>query len=305
MLTDTFYWVLNMSITATLTGLIVLIIRKIRHIPRAAIYVLWLLPLIRFVLPFSFGYKYSLMNLLDGIAVKTVPLTEGTTPQLTAINSVRAAESYFPVEYKTNTLKNVFSVASSVWIIIALSAIMTLIALYQITKSEIKNAKHLKENIYISDKLLSPVVFGIFKPKIILPEFMKKERTEYILKHEKAHIKRLDNLWRVVAVITCCIHWFNPFVWLYLKKFLEDMELSCDESILRKCNDAQKVEYAKALIECESKKAFFYSAFGGAKTKVRIEKILSYKKLTCFSTICLILLLTAIAVTLLTNASVY
>ena len=122
--------------------------------------------------------------------------------------------------------------------------------------------------------------------------------------HERTHIGRLDNLWRVVEIITCCIHWFNPFVWLFLKRFFEDMELSCDEKVLRKYHPDRKTDYARALIECESKKTVFASAFGGAKTRVRIENILSYKKLSIFSTICLTALIAAIAVTLLTNASI-
>jgi len=245
------------------------------------------------------------MNLLDSIAVKTVPIPkERLVPNLLYSNYIGAADSYFPITYKTNILEGVFKVASVVWLIIAVSAILTSITLYVITKSEIKDAQHLKDNIYVSDKLLSPAVFGIFRPKIILPGYLKDENMEYILMHERTHIGRLDNLWRVVAIITCCIHWFNPFVWLFLKRFFEDMELSCDEKVLRKYHPDRKTDYARALIECESKKTVFASAFGGAKTRVRIENILSYKKLSIFSTICLTALIAAIAVTLLTNASI-
>ncbi|TYQ13217.1 UNVERIFIED_CONTAM: beta-lactamase regulating signal transducer with metallopeptidase domain [Acetivibrio alkalicellulosi] len=303
MLSNIFYWVLNMSITATLIGLVVLILRPIKQIPRTVIYFLWVLPLIRLILPFGLGYKYSIMSLFDGMVLKTVPLTtEYILPNLTLSNSLRAADSYFPIVYKTNILEKVFSVASIVWVIITVSAILTSIALYAITKTEIREAKHLKDNIYVSNKFLSPAVFGIFKAKIIIPEYLKNESMEYILLHERTHIKRIDNLWRIVAIITCCLHWFNPFVWLFLKVFFEDMELSCDENVLRKCSEERKIDYAKALIQCESKRTVFTSAFGGAKTRVRIEKILSYKKLTVFSTVCFIILFIAIAATLLTNS---
>lgn len=305
MLVDIFYWVLNMSITATLTGAVVLILRRIKRIPGTVIYTLWALPLIRLILPAGLGYKYSIMSLLDGIAVKTVRLTpEDILPNLTMTNSIRAADSYFPIVYKTNVLEKVFTVASVIWVIIAVSAILTSITLYTLTKSEIRDAKHLKDNIYISNKFLSPAVFGIFYAKIIIPEYLKDENIDYILIHESEHIRRVDNLWRVVAVITCCLHWFNPFVWLFLKRFFEDMELSCDEKVLKKCNEERKIDYAKALIECETKKTIFASSFGGAKTRVRIEKILSYKKLTVFSTICIIAFAIAIAATLLTNAAI-
>jgi len=307
---DAFYWVLNMSITATVAGMVVLIMRQIKHIPRTIIYMLWLLPFIRFAVPFSFSYKYSVMNLLDGIAVKTVPVTESVPvtfdfmPDLSATNVVRAAVSYFPVEYKTNLLENVFSIASLIWMIIAASAIIASIILYHVAKSEIRNAKHLNGNIYVSDKVLSPAVIGIYRPKIIIPGYLKDESMEYILMHEKIHIRRLDNLWRIIAVFTCCLHWFNPFVWLFLKYFFEDMELSCDEKVLGKCSDNQKHDYAKYLVEYEAKKTIFASAFGGVKTRTRIEKILSYRELTVFSSVCFFALIIAAAITLLTNAAI-
>lgn len=305
MLADIFYWILNMNITATFAGLIVLILRQIKRIPRTVIYILWILPLIRLIIPFSLGYKYSIMSVLDGIVVKTVPLTpEGILLNLSMANSIRAANSYFPVKYKTDILEKIFSIASVVWMIIAISAILTSIILYAITKSETKDARHLKDNIYFSNKIFSPAVFGIFHTKIILPEYLKDERLDYVLMHERVHIIHVDNLWRVIAIIACCLHWFNPFVWLFLKHFFEDMELSCDEKVLRKFSEKQRKDYAKALIECETKKIIFTSSFGGAKTRVRIEKILSYKKLTVFSTICCIVLIIAVTVTLLTNAAI-
>lgn len=303
MLAHIFYWILNMSITATLTGTIILILRQIKRIPRTAIYILWVLPLIRLIIPFGLGYKYSIMNLVDGIAVKTVPLPhEDLLPNMSVTNIIRAADSYFPFEYKTNVIEKVFSVSSIVWVVIAVSALLTSIALYYITKSETKESKHFKDNIFISNNFLSPAVFGILRAKIFIPMYLEKEDLKYILMHEKVHISRFDNLWRVAAVFTCCLHWFNPFVWLFLERFFEDLELSCDEKVLKKCSKKQKLDYAKALIKCEEKKAIFSSAFGGNKTRVRIVKILSYKKLPVFSTVLFTFLLISIAVTLLTNA---
>jgi len=303
MLSDTFYWVLNMSITATLAGMVVLLMRQIRHIPRTVIYLLWLLPIVRFIMPFSLSYKYSIMNLLDGVLVKTVPLTtKGAMSEMTMTNCVRAAERYFPNEYKSNILQSVFSVVSVIWLVIAAIAFLASIIFYCAAKSEIRNAKHLEGNIYISDKLLSPAVFGIFRPKIMLPGYFKEENMEFILRHEEVHIKRFDNLWRVVAVVICCLHWFNPFAWHFLCKFLEDMELSCDEKVLRYCSEDQKIRYAESLIEYETRKTVFSSAFGGVKTRTRIEKILSYRKLTVFSASFFTVLVIAVAVVFLTNA---
>lgn len=307
MLAEVFYWVFNMSITGILTGIVIIILRQFRRIPRTICHILWALPFLRLVLPFGLSHKYSIMNLLNRLSTRTriIHITpSGSAFNVSLTNQLALAKSYFPTIFKTNLLENIFNVASIIWIIIAISALLTIGTLYFITKSEVKTAVLLKDNIYISDKLLSPAVFGIFRPRIILPEYISDKNNEFVLLHEQTHLKRGDNLFRIIAIIICCFHWFNPFIWLFLKLFLEDMELSCDELVLKKCGTARKKEYAAALIECEENKMLFASAFGGAKIKVRIKNILSYKKLTLFSGLFFLALIIIITVTRLTNAVV-
>lgn len=306
MLGEIFYWLLNMSILGTVAGFIVLVLSKIKSIPRFIIKLLWMIPFIRLCVPFGFGSKYSLMNLIYKITAGTAVVygSAGDLPELTMMNSITAAESYYPIVYKSQMLENVFSVASVVWFLIFNSALIASVFLYRLTKSEIKDAEHYREDIYISHKITSPAVYGVIRPKIILPDNIAKQDMDYVLLHERVHISRKDNLWRVIAVITACLHWFNPFVWLFLKCFLSDMELSCDTGVLKICGDAKKKEYAGALLNCGQNKTMFASAFGGSKIRVRIDNILSYKKLTVFSGICFAVLVIAIAVTLLTNAPV-
>ncbi|MFA7673897.1 MAG: M56 family metallopeptidase, partial [Clostridia bacterium] len=105
-------------------------------------------------------------------------------------------------------------------------------------------------------------------------------------------------------IVTACIHWFDPLVWIFLKYFLTDMELSCDHRVLSKSGPEKQKEYASVLLNCAEGKTVFVSSFKGAKVKVRIENILSYKKLTAFSGICFAALITIIAIILLTNAAV-
>lgn len=303
MLSGVFYWILNMSIVATITGVIVLLLRRIPFIPRRFLYVLWLVPMLRFWIPFGMGYKYSILSLLNKAFLRTIVIYSGESQLgISLTNAVGAADSYFPIAYKTVSLSHVFSAASVVWSVVAAAAVLTTVMLYGITKSEIGAVRHLRDNVYVSEALRSPGVFGIFRPRIILPEYLEHENPEFILLHEQTHCKRGDNFWRFAAVLTCCLHWFNPFVWLFLKRFLEDMELACDEMVLRRCGEEKKKEYAKALLACEEKKTIFASAFGGANIRVRMERILTYKRLTVFSTICFILFLAAVAITLLTNA---
>lgn len=301
MLSEIFYWVLNASIMGSFTGLIILSLRKIKTLPRFAVYLLWVLPLIRLWLPFGITNKYSLLSLISRFTTKTVIIRE-KSPQLTTTNFIMGSNTYFPIEYKTDSLKNVLNVASIIWIIVCCGAIMTLVLLYFFAKSECRSAELIKDNIYKSDRITSTAVYGIIHPKIIIHSAIADRDIDYILLHEQAHVKRIDNLFRVVAVITACVHWFNPFSWIFLKCFFADMELACDAKVLKNLNENQTMDYALTILTYSSGKAFFSSAFGGTKTKVRIENILSYKKLTILSSICFATLLLVITVIIITNA---
>ncbi len=304
MLGEIFYWVFNMSITAAVTGLIVLMIRTIRKIPRKVIYFLWIIPFLRMLFPFGLNSRYSIMSLISHFAAKTVTVfVPKDDMEFSMMNTVRAANSYFPIKYKVNILEQLFFVASVVWIVVFLAIIITLSVLYFTTIYEIKNsAHHMRENIYLSEKIQSPAIYGMFKPWIIIPLSYEEKDIEYVLAHENMHIRRMDNLWRIVAFFITSIHWFNPFAWLFLKLFLADTELACDECVVSKLDSKQKKEYALSLLECKDKPTILTSAFGGAKIRIRIENILSFKKMTWFSLIGFTILLTAIFYILLTNA---
>ena len=116
------------------------------------------------------------------------------------------------------------------------------------------------------------------------------------------HIRRLDNLWRLAGFLTAAVHWFNPLSWIFLKAFLADLELACDEAVTAKYSEDERREYALDLLNCVQSKSLFVSAFGGAKVRTRIESILSYKKMTAFSAVGFGLLIIIIIYTLLTNA---
>ena len=218
------------------------------------------------------------------------------------MNSVMAANSYFPITYKVNILENIFSVASVIWVVVALAIILMLTAIYFTTLYEIKDSKHLRDNIFLSEKITSPAAYGILRPKIVLPASYKDRDIELVIQHEKAHIRGLDNLWRAIAFLVVAVHWFNPFSWLFLKAFLADLELSCDERVLLKLGADRSKEYASALLECKQGTTAFASAFGGARIRTRIENILSFRKLTWISLVAFIALISVIFYVLLTNA---
>lgn len=303
MLQEVFYWVFNMSIAATITGVIVMLVRLVKKIPRRFTVFLWAIPFLRMTIPLGLSSPYSLMSLLSRITTKTIVVYQPTDDMsLSMTNFVMVADSYFPVTYKVNLLENIFNIASVIWIIVFMAITLMLAVIYLTTLHEMKDAKHLHDNIYLSDKITSPAVYGIIQPRIILPTFYVDKDINLILLHEKMHIRRADNLWRVLVLLIVSAHWFNPLCWVFLRLFLTDIELSCDECVLLKLGDNHSKEYALSLLESKQSANVFTSAFGGAKIKTRIENILSFKKMTWISLILFLTLLTAIFYVLLTNA---
>lgn len=303
MLDEIFYWIFNMSITAAVTGLVVLLIRTARKIPKSVICWLWIIPFGRMVIPLGLNSPYSLMSFVSHFTARTVTVftpTNGTA--FSMMNCVMAANSYFPVTYKTNLLERLFSAASVIWAGVLLAAAAALAVLYFSGIREMKNSVHLRENIYFSEKVQSPAVYGILRPRIILPVSYAEKDMEPVLMHEKMHIRRADNLWRILAFIITAIHWFNPFAWLFLKQFLADIELACDERVVAKCSPEQRKAYALSLLECKESADMLVSAFGGAKIRTRIEHILSFQKMTRISAAGFTAFVMAIAAVLLTNA---
>lgn len=303
---EIFYWVLNMSISGAIMGIIIFFISKISRIPRKIICFLWAIPCLRMWVPVSVGSKYSLLFLIFKFVGRSVPLKE-STDYFSMYNFVAGAEEYFPLEYKNAHLEKVFLIAAIIWMTVSVLLIIITLWSYLNAKREIKKAVLLKDNIYILKGVHSPMVCGILSPKIILPEGrphdLDKTCFDYILMHEKAHIKRLDNLWRFIGILTAVVHWFNPFCWLFLKGFLRDMELACDEAVLKKLSFKQQKEYALTLLESGKNKDIWASAFGGASIRLRIERILSYKSLSIISFAAFLLLALVIGYILLTNPS--
>ncbi len=300
---EIFYWVFNMSVAASISGCVVLILRRINKLPRRCVEVLWLIPFLRALLPFGLSGKYSLMSLISKFAAKTVVIYElHDVPVASYMNFSQSAKSYFPMEYKTNTLEKLFEVASFVWLCGFAALLLAFLSIYFTTMKELLGSEHLNQNIYLSDKVTSPAVYGIFRPKIIIPLSAKNSRLSYVLLHEQAHIRRKDNLKRYAAFLTVFVHWFNPLAWLFLKSFLADCELSCDESVLSRCGEKNKKEYATALLDFKENSAVFASAFGGARVRTRIGHILSYKRMSALSAFFFVILCVIIFYFLLTNS---
>lgn len=302
MKSDIFYWLMNMSIYGGVLVLIVLLLRQIPGIPRRFVYALWVIPFLRLVIPFGIRGKYNLMMLLEQLGVRrvTVSVEVLENQPLSGDNFTGAAQTYFPVTYESNVLTQVFETAALVWAVMMAACVITAGVLYVCTRWELRSAQCCK-NYYISEKVTAPILDGVFKPRILVPSHVPEGALEHILAHERVHIRRMDNLWRCLGILVCCVHWFNPLCWLGLKYFLADMELSCDEAVIHHMNSVQRKAYATALLDTAQQQTVFASAFGGAGVRLRIHRILSYKKLCAFSCVALAVLFAVIVYVLTTN----
>lgn len=169
MLDEIFYWIFNMSIASAICGIPVLLIRLIQRFPRRVSVWLWVIPFVRMLIPVGIS-GYGLMSLISKFTTKTVTIYEiDGDSAFTMMNHVMGANGYFPITYKVNLLENLFSIASVIWLIVALSLLLTFFIFYRVTMREIRDAQLFKDNIYYSDKIQVPSVYGLIRPKIILP----------------------------------------------------------------------------------------------------------------------------------------
>lgn len=308
MLQTLFYFMLNMSLNAVFIICAILLVRSIKAIPKRLTYIFWGVAFIRLCLPFSLSSPWSMFNYTGGLIKRVIPVDSiVTAPQLqdmTMANFIGAVNSYAPVVFKTTALNQIFTAGAVIWLIVSIAALLAMLILYWLTNTEIKKAVLLRDNIYLSDMLLSPVLTGVLRPRIVLPASLDVDSPEakFAIAHENVHRRRLDNLWRSFGLVIACLHWFNPFVWLMLKCFFADMELSCDEAVVRNYDLKERAAYASALVNFSDDKRFSISAaFGKSGIKVRIINILDYKRFTLIGAAASALFLAAVAVVLITN----
>lgn len=300
MLSEVFYWFLNMSISGTVTACAVLLLSKLKRLPRRLCYSLWAVPLIRFWLPIAPTGKYSLIELVLHFLPQAVILSDSSY-ETAAINYIALANSYHPFHYRDMLLKQIFNIAAVIWICVTVLIITFITINYIFTKRMLKNGEYFSKNICFADGITSPAVYGVISPTIVIPSKFREQDNTFILMHENVHIKRCDNLWRIIAFVTAAFHWFNPLIWLFVKSFLNEMELSCDEKVLSQLKNDERRVYALTLIESAEINLKLASTFTGGKLRRRVEYILAWKKMSVFSMLCLVGFSTVIIYVLVTN----
>ena len=325
-MTAVFQTVLNMSITGAYIAAAIIVLRLVmKKLPKRFSYALWIILGIRLLCPFSFSSAASLFNLVKPETAENTVTTQMTyipqnighvpKPQVTVAppildNAVNEAitESLPPPtpENSVDPMQVVLFVAAIVWLAgVAVMAAYTVISYFSVRK-KLAGATLLRDNIYICGNIGTPFVYGTVRPKIYLPEDIPEADTDYILAHERTHIRRGDHIVKLIAMAALCLHWFNPLVWVSYKLMTKDMELSCDERAVSRFDRDVRKDYANALLNISARQNHIslggILAFGESNIKSRIKGVLAAKKPTVIVTALSVTAVAAAAVCLLTNA---
>ena len=309
-MTDIFVKVLNMSITASYAAIIVLLVRMLlKKAPKIFSYMLWSVVLFRLICPINFSSSLSLLKPLNkssnyvphniGLMEKPTINTNIETIDRVINDSLPGATPYASV----NPMQILMSLFTLIWIlgitVLIIYSIYSYIKIYRKTQF----STLVTENIYETDQISTPFVFGLIRPKIYLPIGLLDNELDYIISHEKTHIRRFDYLIKPISFLVLTLHWFNPVIWICYYLMIKDMEMSCDESVLKKSGEDLKGNYSSSLLNLSIRQSGLLSplAFGESNIKSRIKNILNYKKPSFWTIFIALIVVIAISIGLITN----
>ena len=307
---ELFLKIINMSISASWLVLAVLILRFVlKKAPKWINVLLWGIVAIRLIFPFSFESTLSLIP-----SAETIPLNIGmdTTPTINsgisainnAVNPIISQSNTPMAGASVNLLQITIGIYEYIWIfgMIAL-ALYTAISYWRLRR-KVDTAVRYKDNIFQSENVSFPFVLGIIKPRIYLPFKMNGQYLEYVVAHEQAHICRKDHWWKPLGFLLLMIHWFNPLMWLAYVLLCRDIELACDEKVIKELGNEQRGDYTQALVACSINRRMIAAcplAFGEVSVKERVKSVMNYKKPAFWVIIISVIVCVGVAVCFLTN----
>lgn len=322
-MTEIFIKIVNMSLTAGYCIIAVIVLRFfLRKQPKVLSYLLWSVVLFRLLCPFSAVSGYSLLRMdTTVLSQENFSGAGGTgdtvwhgkgylfdeTAQETAMTAVPAAGSEAlgtKGEEKEQWWRFTFFVGAWVWLagIVMLSG-YSLWSAFRL-RGFLLRAVLQEGNVYEAEGISTPFVFGIIRPRIYLPSHLQPEERRYVLEHEKIHVARKDYLVKLISWGAVCLHWFNPLVWIAFVLMERDMEMSCDEAVIRRIGADEKQAYSLALLQLSSGDGGLKSvpvAFGEGNVKGRIQNVLQWHRRRIVTVVSLVLLLGILAVGLALN----
>ncbi len=285
---ELFLKITNMSISASWLVLAVLILRFVlKKAPKWLNVLLWGIVAVRLICPFSIESTLSLIP-----SSETIPLDieMAATPEIDsgipAINSAvnPVLSSFAPPKHtltSANPLQIWIPILSVIWMAgVAILLLYTTVS-YWILRSKVNTAVRYKYNIFQSENVSTPFVLGIIKPRIYLPFKLDEQNLKHIVAHERAHIRRKDHWWKPLGFLLLTLHWFNPLMWLSYVLLCRDIELACDEKVIKKLGNEQRADYTQALVACSLNRRMITAcplAFGEVGVKERVKAVMNYKK---------------------------
>ena len=307
---DVFLKLVNLSISASWLILAVLVLRVVlKKAPKWVMPLLWGVVALRLVCLFSIESALSLIPSAETIPSEIV--TETREPVLyeqatldIVTNPTLPSAAEVPVGVSRQQAQVDFNIYSVLWLAGMAALLVHALVSAGKLKKKLATAILLRDNIYESEFVDSPFVFGVVKPNIYLPMHMDEGTAAYVIAHERAHLARRDHWWKVLGYLVLALHWFNPLVWVAYILFCRDIELACDEKVVRGLDGAARADYSQALLSCAAPGRAVAAcplAFGEGNIKTRVKSALHYKKPAFWVAAAAVLAVVIVAVCFLTN----
>lgn len=283
-----FLKLLNMSMAASWLIIAVIILRLVlKGAPRYVCLLLWALVSVRLILPFAAESKFSLIPSAEVIpeeiiTEKTFNIDSGIDIVDSEVNEYLDSHWYEGVTVPDQSGTNTVKIMSVIWLAgIAAAAIYTLMSCRRIYCTVRESVPDGEDGVRLCDRIDTPFIFGILHPRIYLPSDIGEDDKKYVIAHEKAHLRRMDHIWKPLGFLLLCVYWFDPLVWAAYILFCRDLEFACDEKVIRNMGADIKKPYSAALVNCSSPRRISSAcplAFAETEIKGRIRSVLNYKK---------------------------
>lgn len=309
-MTDIFLGFLNRSLAAGILILAVVLVRLVfKKAPRWLLCALWALAAVRLVCPVSIESVLSLIPSAEPvqpeIIVSAQPAITSGIPAVDAIVNPPLAAAFTPSPAQSaNPLQIWTFLAACVWLA-GIAALLLYAAVSALRlRLRVRTAVRLEGKVYQSEFVSSPFILGVIRPRIYLPFGLEAGAQAMVLAHERAHLRRGDQLWKPLGYLILAAYWFNPLCWLAYILFCRDIEAACDEKVVRELGEGCKAAYSRALLACSVPRKLITAcplAFGETGVKARIRSVLNYKKPAFWLVLAAVLASVAVAVCFLTD----
>ena len=306
-----FLKLLNLSISASWLVLAVLVLRLIsKRSPKWMNVLLWGIVALRLVLPFSIESALSLIPSAETVSPAAVQfdpaptITSGVSVIDNAVNPSLSEHFSAVPTASVNPLYVWTEIAGWVWLIGLGAMLLYALVSYLRLRRRVSVSLCVRENIYLCDAISSPFILGVVKPRIYLPSGLDEVQRQNVLSHERAHLTRRDHWWKPLGFVLLAVYWFNPVLWLAYTLLCRDIELACDERVIRTMDESAVKTYSTVLLACSMPRKAVITcplAFGEVGVKERVKNALHYKKPAFWVVAASVAVCIVVAVCFLTN----